>query len=67
MTKMRDVYRGRPDLLADARALDRALRPVTDAVLARLGLTREQAIARAPRPAPAPGGRDGDEEGEAAK
>jgi hypothetical protein len=51
---MKSIYEGRPDLVADARSLDRALRPIAERVLARLGWTKEQAItaARAQRPAP---------------
>lgn len=49
---MTSIYHGRPDLVADARALDRSLRPIVDRVLARLGITREQVLAEQPTPPP---------------
>jgi hypothetical protein len=45
MMDMSEKYANNPHLAACARKLDMSLRPINDAILARLGLTRAEVIA----------------------
>jgi hypothetical protein len=47
-------YTAHPELIAAARELDRTLWPICDRILARLGKTREDVLARPPVAAGAP-------------